>query len=133
MKTKYQHFAGIDVSKATIDVCVIVNENKSTLLHQSFEQHKKGFIALKKWLKEVTSKQIDRLFLCIENTGLYDDALLHYLFEEGFAVCLENASNIKRSVRDNRGKTDKLDAQNIAIYALKHYDELKLWEKPRKR
>lgn len=133
METAYQHFAGIDVSKATIDVCVIVNDDKSAILHQSFEQHKKGFAALKKWLKEITSKQVDRLFLCVENTGLYDDALLSYLFDEGLAVCLENAANIKRSIRDNRGKTDKLDARNIALYALKHYDELRLWEKPRKQ
>jgi transposase len=133
METEYQHFAGIDVSKAKIDVCIIVNADKSVVLHQSFEQHKKGFIALKKWLKDVTAKQVNRLFICVENTGLYDDALLHYLFDEGFAVSLENAANIKRSVRDNRGKTDKLDARNIALYALKHYDELKLWEKPRKQ
>jgi len=132
MKTTYQHFAGIDVSKATIDVCLIVNEDKSVVLHQSFQQHKKGFMALKKWLNEATSKQVNLLFLCVENTGLYDDALLNYLFDEGFAVCLENAANIKRSVRDNRCKTDKLDARNIAIYALKHYDELKLWQRPRK-
>ena len=40
-------------------------------------------------------------------------------------------ANIKRSVRDIRGKTDKLDARNIALYALKQWAELPLWEKPR--
>ena len=69
----------------------------------------------------------------MENTGLYDDALLYFLADNKLAVNLENAANIKRSVRDNRGKTDQLDARNIALYALKHHDELSLWERPRKQ
>lgn len=132
MKTKFVHFAGVDVSKRKIDVCVIINNQKSEILHNSFEQSKKGFSALKKWLIQVTGKQTERLLICVENTGLYDDALLYFLADNKFSVNLENAANIKRSVRDNRGKTDQLDARNIALYALKHHDELCLWERPRK-
>jgi transposase len=133
METKFAHFAGIDVSKSKIDVCLLVSNNRTEVLHQSFEQSKKGFAALKKWLVQLTGKQTDRLLICVENTGLYDDALLYYLSDNSFYVSLENAANIKRSVRDNRGKTDKLDARNIALFALMHYDELRLWEKPRKQ
>jgi transposase len=131
MKPKFVHFAGVDVSKQKIDVCVIINGDRTVILHQSFEQSKRGFASLKKWLKEATANQLNLLLVCVENTGLYDDALLYYLHEQLIAVSLENAANIKRSVRDNRGKTDQLDARNIALYALKQCDELRLWEKPR--
>ncbi len=133
METKFVHFAGVDVSKQKIDVCVIVNNQRSEILHNCFDQSKKGFNSLKKWLMQITGKQTQKLLVCVENTGLYDDALLYYLSDNALAVNLENAANIKRSVRDNRGKTDKLDARNIALYALKHHDELSLWEKPRNR
>ena len=133
METKFIHFAGVDVSKQKIDVCMIVNNQCSEIAHSSFEQSKKGFSALKKWLVQVSGKQTEKLLVCVENTGLYDDALLYYLSDNSLPVSLENAANIKRSVRDNRGKTDKLDSRNIARYALKHHDELKLWERPRKQ
>ena len=133
METKFIHFAGVDVSKQKIDVCIIVNNQRSSLLHNSFEQSKRGFGSLKKWLMEVTGRQTNRLLICVENTGLYDDALLYYLADNELPASLENAANIKRSVRDNRSKTDKLDSRNIALYALKHSDELQLWQKPRKQ
>ena len=79
METKFVHFAGVDVSKQKIDVCVIVNNQRSEIIHSSFEQSKKGFGTLKKWLVEVSGKQTDKLLVCVENTGLYDDALLYYL------------------------------------------------------
>src|SRR5882757_5981769 len=121
MEPKFVHFAGIDVSKQKMDVCIIVNNDRSEIAHHCFDQSKQGFKELKKWLVQITSKQTTRLLICVENTGLYDDALLYYLSDNGLPVCLENAANIKRSVRDNRGKTDKLDARNIALYALKQH------------
>lgn len=133
MKVKFIHFAGIDVSKQKIDVCVIINNQKSEISSNCFDQSKRGFSRLKKWLVQLTEKQTDRLLICVENTGLYDDALLYYLSDQGLSVSLENAANIKRSVRDNRGKTDKLDARNITLYAMIHQDELRLWERPRKQ
>lgn len=132
MEVKFVHFAGVDISKQKIDVCLVVNHNKSSIEHNQFEQSRKGFNSLKKWLVQQTDKQTEKLLVCVENTGLYDDALLYYLCDNSLHVSLENAASIKRSVRDNRGKTDKLDARNIALYALKHHDELRLWEKPRK-
>ena len=100
METKFVHFAGVDVSKQKIDVCMIVNNQCSEIAHSSFEQSKKGFSALKKWLVQVSGKQTEKLLVCVENTGLYDDALLYYLSDNSLSVSLENAANIKRSVRD---------------------------------
>ena len=131
METKFRHFAGIDVSKHKLDVCLIVNSEKTEMYYGCFEQSLSGYKGLKKWFAQVTGKALDNLLVLVENTGLYDDALLVWLWEKRIAVCLENASNIKRSVRDNRSKSDKLDSRNIAHYLLQHFHELPLWQKPR--
>ena len=131
MQVKFVHFAGIDVSKKWIDVCVLINCEKSMLHQQRFDQSKQGFAELRKWLVKLTVNQVEQLLICIENTGLYDDALLCFLTDKGFTVCLENAAKIKASIRDRRAKNDQLDARNIAMYALRHADELEIWQKPR--
>ena len=131
MKTKFMHFAGIDVSKNKIDVCLIVNKEQTQMVYGCFEQSPQGYKAMKKWFTELTGKALDNLLVLVENTGLYDDALLNWLWNKKIAVCLENATNIKRSVRDSRSKNDKLDSRNIALYLLRHFHELELWQKPR--
>jgi transposase len=131
MQLKFVHFAGIDVSKSWIDVCVLTNGEKSIFHQQRFQQSKQGFAELKKWLIKLVESQIEQLLICVENTGLYDDALLYFLSYKGFKVCLENAAKIKASIRDRRAKNDQLDARNIAVYALRHADELEEWQKPR--
>jgi transposase len=128
---KFIHFAGIDVSKMWIDVCLLVNGERSTFHPERFEQSKSGFTELKKWLIKTVAKTTEQLLICVENTGLYDDALLNFLSDKGFIICLENAAKIKASIRDRRAKNDSLDARNIALYALRHADELELWRRPR--
>jgi transposase len=122
---------GIDVSKNWIDVCLILNNEKTDVYQERFEQSKKGFGLLKKWIIKLLGQSTDKLMICIENTGLYDDAVLYFLSDNGFSVCLENAAKIKASIRDKRSKNDQLDARNIALYALRHEDELELWQRPR--
>jgi transposase len=131
METKFMHFAGIDVSKNKLDVCLIVNSERTTLHYGCFEQSSMGFKAMKRWLAEHTGKGLDNLLVLVENTGLYDDALLDWLWHKKIAVCLENAANIKRSIRDTRSKNDKVDSRNIALYLLQHFHELHLWDRPR--
>jgi transposase len=131
MQVKFIHFAGIDVSKNWIDVCVLIDAEKSVFNQQRFDQSKQGFAELKKWLIKLSGSQVEQLLICVENTGLYDDALLYFLADKGFRVCLENAAKIKASIRDRRAKNDQLDARNIALYALRHADELEEWQKPR--
>lgn len=132
METKFIHFAGIDVSKDKLDVCLIVNSERTALHYGCFEQNLQGYKALRKWFAALTGdKALRSLLVLVENTGLYDDALLAWLSDRKIAVCLENATNIKRSVRDNRSKSDKGDSRNIALYLLQHFHELKPWQKPR--
>jgi transposase len=131
MSVKFVHFAGIDVSKRKIDVCLLSGSSATSPHYGCFEQSIKGFAGLKKWLIAIVGKELKHLLICIENTGHYNEALLYYLNDLQIAVNLENAANIKRSVRDIRLKSDHKDAYDIARYAKNHSDELLLWQKPR--
>lgn len=133
METKFMHFVGIDVSKFKFDVCLVFNGRTTELFQESFEQSKKGFNSLHRWLDKLIDGQRDQVRICVENTGLYDDALLYFLEAHGYWICLENAALIKKSIRDKRAKNDRLDARHIALYALRHWDELERWEKPREQ
>lgn len=130
MSVKFVHFAGIDVSKSKIDICVLLSGDAKHPYKHCFEQSNKGFAAMKKWLRSLMGSTIKKLLICIENTGHYNEAILHYLDGQQMAVSLENAANIRRSIRDIRKKSDPKDALDIARYAKHHSDELQLWEKP---
>lgn len=130
-KEKFIHFVGVDVSKEKIDVWICVNSGKDGQFWSEFEQSKKGFGKLKKWLQGHVGKDMTKVFVCLENTGLYDDALLHFLSANNIAACLENGATIKAAKRDRRQKNDKLDAREIALYAIRYLEELTIWEKPR--
>jgi len=133
MKRKFQHFLGIDVSKLKVDVCAIIDAEHCVLHQEAFDQSKTGFKLLDKWVRKLSGvgRDLKEILICVENTGLYDDALLRFLYQKGYSVCLENAMLIKSSIRDKRAKNDQLDARNIALYALEHSRELELWEQPR--
>lgn len=132
MGVKFVHFAGIDVSKRKIDICLLRASDATGPHYGCFEQSNKGFTALKKWLSGLLGKDLGELLICIENTGHYNDAVLDYLHGLQISVSLENAANIRRSIRDIRSKSDHQDAFHIARYAKNHRDELVLWQKPRR-
>jgi transposase len=68
----------------------------------------------------------------MEHTGVYGLLLLRVLHEQSLIICLESAVNIKLSLGLQRGKSDKVDAQRIAEYALRYSDRLKQWSPRRK-
>lgn len=133
MEAKFNHFVGIDPSKSKVDVCAFLDANRAVINHQVFNQTRPGLKDLHSWLKsQIGNSTVSEVFVVVENTGLYGEAVASFLFEKGYSVCLENALLIKRSIRDKRAKNDKLDARNIALYAIEHAYELELWEEPRK-
>ncbi|MCI0557837.1 MAG: transposase, partial [Nitrososphaera sp.] len=107
---------GIDVSKATLDVCLVLEGTK----HKArFKNSSVGFEELLVWLRMRTSQNIH---VCMEATGRYSDAVAAYLFDHEFIVSVVNARLIKNHAGSQllRSKTDKLDAAVIADYCLKN-------------
>jgi len=121
----YPYVVGIDVSKESIDVCMIDTQSESyesTVLSNSTEGYKK----LKSWMKRLGSEVDGQVLFCMEHTGVYTRNLVKYLLSRGCKVWMESSLHIKRSMGLVRGKTDKIDAERIARFAYTHQKEAKL-------
>ena len=105
-------YLGIDVSKLTIDCCLISDGQNH---EKRFSNNPKGFQLLTDWLKfhQMTSE----LHCCCEATGIYHEPLAHYLHQH-YTVTVENPRRIKgyAIAELQRSKTDKQDARLIAQY-----------------
>lgn len=105
---------GIDVSKLKIDVCDYKNSKR-----QSFSNDVKGFAQLRKWLPK------EEHLVCFENTGYYSLALAVFLQQNDILFSMVSPLQIKRSLGLVRGKSDLIDASQIARYGWLHREELK--------
>ena len=129
---KYQYYVGIDVSKHTLDVAIINEQQQGEIHHLKVSNGDEGIQELFQWLK---SKQIaftvEQSLFCMEATGLYCYPLLQFLYQNNASIWVENAVQIKQSQGIQRGKNDKVDAIRIAQYALRNFDKVRLWEPTR--
>lgn len=116
---RHEWILGIDVSKESIDSCLIRNSD-GQLFENKFHNNLSGFRHLKRWCKEMGSECDGKTLCCMEHTGLYTRLLVHYLVSREVDVWLESSLQIKRSMGLLRGKSDKIDAQRIARYAHVH-------------
>jgi len=127
---------GIDFSKKKFDVAAILADNLSvcaTETHDEFSNDKKGVRMLLSWAKGLQKKhKAAELLFCGENTGNYSRCAADNIYISGCDMWLANPLKIKRSNPLRRGKSDKADALMIAEYAMRHYDERRLYEPPSK-
>jgi transposase len=70
--------------------------------------------------------ELDKTLFCIENTGIYTYPLSTNLSEFKLDYWIVPAIEIKRSKGISRGKNDKSDAKDIALYSIRNIDKLKL-------
>ena len=131
-KSMKKIFIGIDFSKEKFDATVIKAEGveeRAERQHEVFDNKVSGFRRLLRWVKSVADEPDAGLWLfCGENTGGYSRALCNYLYGSGYDMWLENALSIKRSYALQRVKSDKADAGVIAEYAMRNYDQMRLYK-----
>lgn len=113
------------VSKNELDFAVV--ELNKTLFHLEVSNDKKGIDAFIKMLKAETNFSFENSLFCMEFTGIYNNILLNYLCQKNASIWVENARQIKDSMGTSRGKTDKLDAIQIAKYAYINRETSRLW------
>ena len=103
---KVKHFIGIDISKEKFDVWDIEKG------HRSFSNDTKGFRLFYKELKPNS-------YCVMESTGSYYQQLACFLYENNIGLSVINPISIKRFIQMKlkQNKTDKGDAQMIALYA----------------
>ena len=121
---KYEHIFGVDVSKKTVDITHVADQE---FTHRQFFNNEAGMNELLIWLKECTPS-FDNTLFCMEATGLYCFPLTQFLAANSIDIWIEDALRIKRSAGLIRGKNDKIDSERIAAYATKNLDKLQLWK-----
>lgn len=119
----YSCFVGIDVSKRFFDAYYVTSSASS---HKVFTNDKLGFEDLITWLKSHNIKVKSSLF-CAESMGDYVLDLSVWLYTKKISITLACPLDIKKSMGIQRGKSDKIDAYKIALYAKKNVTNLKLF------
>lgn len=101
---------GVDVSKATLDLC-----SKPSETIMQIENNRNGFGI---WYKEL-KKELQpgsTAMVVMEHTGKYSARFESFLRSKCIDYCKIPALQIKRSLGMIRGKNDRVDAQRIAEY-----------------
>jgi transposase len=105
---------GIDVSKATLDACLLTPDGAAR--EKAFPNAPAGFAALAAWADRHAPGAATHFGM--EATGGYEDALACHLHAAGRVVSVINPTRVKYAgvMRGRRNKTDKADARLIAGY-----------------
>jgi len=120
-----REYIGIDISKSTFEAYLYkAGETKG------FKNNQQGFDELTKWIEIITKTQLDNVALCFEHTGLYSLPLSIYLHEKHACYFVVSGLLVKRSLGLKRGKSDKIDAQQLSRFAWLYRDELKPYQIP---
>jgi transposase len=113
-------YFGIDVSKETLDICLLRETGKP--LFETFDNSPAGHAKLLRWAIS-QARHAQRRF-CIEATGTYGLALSLFLDDASEFISVVNPAHIKYSSGDGAANTtDRASAQKIAMYARLHQPE----------
>lgn len=119
----YRTYIGIDVAKLTLDYCLLSQDSHLEQGHILNTQ--KSVDKFLKTLKKAGCQMNETLFV-FENTGIYSSLLALVLSENKLDYAQVPALEIKRSLGITRGKSDKVDAKEIAQYAKRNTDKITL-------
>lgn len=126
---QFIHFVGIDVSKKTLDISVVINGQIKS--HCQVPNTKKAIQSTVSVMMNKLQATMDSTVFCMEHTGMYTMILLRWLNENGAKIWLESPARISAGAGIIRGKNDKVDSGRIALYAFKNQHCIKLWKAPR--
>ena len=125
---------GIDFAKEKFDVCAICATGVSITSEERrapLANSKQGLRSLLAWARALCRKwHTDELLFCGEHTGCYSRLAADYIYGKGFDLWLANPLEVKRSNPLQRLKSDASDARMIAEYAMRHYDERRIYASP---
>lgn len=122
------YYVGIDMASRSFTSSIGEGENGWSVVGkaESFDNSEEGYTRYMNWLSEkgVTA---DNSLLCMENTGVYSEGLAYWLESQGYKVCVETPLKVKRSFDIEGHKSDAVDSVQIAEYAYRFRDELRIW------
>lgn len=115
---------GIDVSKDTLDYCILNTTNVKVSNRGIIKNEKR---AIEKWLQNFDNNTIA---FSLEHTGHYGMCLIKCLSENQFTFYMINPLQLKKSLGIHRGKTDAVDAYRIAEYSITNKHKLTAFKLP---
>jgi transposase len=125
-----KHFIGIDVSKDTLDLNVVV-DGKS-LQHYCIKNRTVEIRSTISKIMKTLGATVDDTIFCMEHTGMYNLPLVKWLQSHHGKMWLESGVHIRKTLGVVRGKNDKVDSSRIAMYAYINRHQIKYWNAPRK-
>jgi len=121
----YSNAIGIDVSKNKLDVY-----DYNLKVHMESENKDAGFKKMLSWARKNHGKNLKKVIICFEHTGLYSLPLAIFLAKKEMPHAIVPGLEIKRCLGMVRGKNDKIDAYQIARYAYLRREEIKEYKLP---
>ncbi|RZK59761.1 MAG: IS110 family transposase [Pedobacter sp.] len=125
----FKFFVGVDVSKSTLDFSIYQFEN--LVYHKSIPNEILDIKEILKEFKQIPTYKNSNTVFGMENTGVYCNLLISVLQKAKSNFTVENATHIRNSLGNIRGKTDKIDSQRIATFLFKNRDRLNFWKPKR--
>jgi transposase len=119
MQNKEKIYIGIDVSKKTLDLCLVSNDGTFSFKITNDVKSIKSFFKKQKLINETTE-----LFIGMENTGFYNFHLYEFFDQNTFNIYIFNPLHLVKTIGMVRGKNDKIDAERIAVYVKRNIDIL---------
>ncbi|MBC3757691.1 IS110 family transposase [Hyunsoonleella sp. SJ7] len=119
---KFKTFIGVDVSKLTLDVC-LVREGRQ-VAHTVVSNDTKSLSSFFRKIKN--TQELSSLLICAEHTGHYSNILRTYCLEHNISLWLESGAQINLSSGVQRSKSDRTDAHRIACYASRYSDRARV-------
>ena len=103
---------GIEVSKETLDLCLLLNQAKSGSKFKCFKNRKIDYLAINDWILKLSKCQPNDIVITMESTGVYHEAIALYLYSMGFQIFISNPGKAKKfsQALGLIHKTDKSDA-----------------------
>jgi len=123
-----KYHIGIDVAKDKFDCLWLKDASSLKIKTKVLPNSQAGFKKLKLWLEKNVSTELESIFVCLEATGIYHEALSYALFDMGVKVSVVNPAFIRDFAKGLgiRGKTDKKDSMVLARYSV--LVEPRLWQ-----
>lgn len=124
-----QFFIGIDVSKDKLDLGWLRDLPRNKKKTKVFKNQSQELHRVSDWILKNTRAEPKDILVTVEPTGVYHEALLYHLHEQGFQVFLPNAALVKAFMQSlgTVHKTDKSDAVVLARYGAQMHDR-QLWQ-----
>ncbi len=115
-------FIGIDISKLTLDICVLKDNVKQSYVIKNELKSIKAFF---------TGLATPHLYVGMENTGCYNYRLYQVLNDMGLDYYVIPPIHLKKSLGLARGKNDKIDATRIACFVELNLKRLSVYKPQR--